>query len=279
MQQAKYIKDDRYIDAENFLNWSEATRASLNGELVCPGCNQPVIFRNGVPGARRPCFCAYPHMDGCSYATSNHEDNMGNGRSNSHSLLLGDPDMTLVVNLPRRNQRSRSPVINHGGSWLEDEIEQSYSDSRRYSIHVLNSYLKSLMNSRELLESEREMRVPYEGNFRCSSFFVHCHDVNGYTPDTLLGFWGRIHCVNNIQGSGLWINFGAFQNFSILISEEKLADLKSFLRPMDFYSLVGMYILALGKLQHSIPGRKPFVLIKDIDRIALIPDFKGEFSH
>ena len=269
MQKAKYTKDGRNIDAENFPNWPEGAKASGNGELVCPGCGQPVIFRNGVPGARRSCFCAYPHTDGCSFATSNRENDTGNEQLIARSRALDDPDTTLVIKLPQSKHRSGGSAFSGSDASPDCDSNQISSGSAKYSFHALSSYLKSLIVSPDLLISSRDIRVPYEGTFKCSKFFVNGCELNYFISDTLLGFWGKIQSVNYDPASGLWMNLGDFNDLSILVPASDINHFVSWLCTGDLHSLVGVYILVLARLQISKLTGKPFVLMEDLDRIAL----------
>ena len=65
------------------------------------------------------------------------------------------------------------------------------------------------------------------------------------------------------------MNLGDFNDLSILVPASDINHFVSWLCTGDLHSLVGVYILVLARLQISKLTGKPFVLMEDLDRIAL----------
>lgn len=272
MDTARCTEDNISYLASRFAELPAAELEHKRRALICDSCGAEAYFRKASSSGQGACFGARPHapmcragaVDGVKGNASPEEQDMLDNPGDLIELDLGYGRAGAGLQLP---DQAPLPAPGAGGRYTGQGRRPAAHTRRR-----LTPILRNLIYCEQFRESSQAIEVPGHGLDTIRRFFVRTDQVHFGLEGRYLGYWGMIASVGVANDEGaLWLNAGAYGDYSVLVAEHVVGDLLRRARKREADDLVGCHVLVLGELRRSGSG-KLWVYLDDVERCAVYDD-------
>lgn len=282
MNIAKCILDGKVYTALRFSELPPNELSNKRKHLVCPDCKTAVFFRKASRSGQAACFGAYPHNEGCSFASPEtqrlegkgigEDINHNPGRSIKADLNHGVITFNLDAGQAINGGENQAP----GARNLGRNTKKSADMHRRLSTLLIN-----LVGSAEFGSSNQRIEIEGKGPTTVSSFFVSFKDIDRIHDEELHGYWGMLTDARLGGEGSLWLNSGGIGEVSCVIPSEMVDAFYERYKLKDEEDLAGAYVIIIGTKMISQNGKKYIkplgVDYLEVRRVGIDSDIKDQF--
>lgn len=260
--------DGRTYTAVEFSNLPARQLEDRRTQLACINCGNPAFFRKRTRDGRAPCFGGRPHKENCPLATSGAGAWGAQGPDDQDERLNRGDHIVLDLRLEGGTGEGApggDPAQRRHGQG-RNHIENGARRALMY--RKLRTILRNLIRSEAFSQSSQIIEVTGLVSLKASDFFVHFEDVGREHLGQFLGLWGTLSDAR-LSGETIWLNTGGPSMPSIPVDAINEPVLLGLARGDELEDLAGAYVLALGKVEHSVNGKR-YVALNDLTHIAII---------
>lgn len=268
MDTAQCFEDQAIYTAAEFSQLHPTELERMRRFLHCPECQGPAFFRNTSRNGRMPCFGARPHSDACTLASTDFE------RSDEcvgESQYIEGSASHIVLDFRFGAPTQCEPAGTFGVTSSASRSERSVGSNSRPAARTLrrmSSILRTLIAEPAFGQSDQIIEIPQSGETAARDFFVPLFAVGAAYVGQRLGFWGQLRDARFASDGTLWLNSGAWLQFSFCLAAELVEEFGMRYSIRDEKELADAWIFVIGILQLARNG-KVFCVIDDLSKMAL----------
>lgn len=260
--------DNNTYTAIEFASLPARQLEEFRTQLICVECRYPAFFRKRTRDGRAPCFGGRPHKEDCDLATNGAGAWGAQGPDDQDERLNRGDHIVLDLRLEGGSDEGSpggDPAQRRHG---QGRVHIGNGQRQALMYRRLRTVLRNLARSESFSRSSQIIEVTGLVSLRASDFFVHFDDVGPEHFGKFLGLWGTLSDAR-LSGETIWLNTGGPRMPSIPVDAIDETTLLMLSRGSELEDLAGAYVLALGKVDQSVGGKR-YVAIRDLSYIAVI---------